>query len=149
MLRFVVRRLLLMVPILLGLSILVFAWVHSLPGGPAAALLGERATPARIAAYQREFGLNKPVYVQYWAYVKTTLSGDLGVSSSDRRTVTSEISERFPATVELAVAAMIFAGCFGIPLGFLAAKRYGSWFDHLSLFASLIGISIPVFFLAI
>jgi peptide/nickel transport system permease protein len=149
MLRFVVRRLLLLVPILLGLSILVFAWVHSLPGGPAEALLGERATPARVAAYKREFGLTKPIYEQYWAYLRTTLSGNLGTSVSDRRSITSDIAERFPATVELALAAMILAVFVGIPLGFLAAKWHGSWFDHLSLFTSLIGISIPIFFLGV
>src|SRR5205807_5611933 len=79
----------------------------------------------------------------------TTASGDLGVSVADRRSVATEISERFPATCELAFAAMIFAIGIGLPLGFLAAKWHGSWFDHLSLVASLIGISIPVFFLAV
>src|ERR671922_363978 len=149
MLRFVVRRLLLLVPILVGLSILVFAWIRALPGGPAEALLGERASPASIVQVRHRYGLDKPVTTQYWRYVKQTVSGDLGVSIATRRNVTSEISERFPATVELAVAAMIFAIGLGLPLGFLAAKWHGSWFDHLSLFASLIGISIPVFFLAI
>jgi peptide/nickel transport system permease protein len=149
MLRFVVRRLLLLVPILLGLSILVFGWVRALPGGPAEALLGERATPARVAEVRHLYGLDRPLPVQYWSYVKETVSGDLGVSIASRRTVTSEIKQRFPATVELALAATIFAVGLGIPLGFLAAKWHGSLFDHLSLFVSLIGISIPVFFLAV
>ncbi len=149
MLRFVVRRLLLLVPILLGLSILVFAWIRALPGGPAEALLGERASPARVAEVRHRYGLDKPITTQYWRYVKQTVEGDLGVSIASRRKVSTEISERFPATVELAVAAMIFAVGLGIPLGFLAAKRHGSWIDHFSLLASLIGISIPVFFLAI
>jgi peptide/nickel transport system permease protein len=149
MLRFVVRRLLLLVPILLGLSILVFLWVHALPGSPAEALLGERATPARVAAVRKLYGLDKPIPVQYWNYLKTTAQGNLGTSIASRRSVASEIGQRFPATVELAIAAMIFAIGVGVPLGFLAAKWYGTWFDHLSLFASLIGISIPIFFLAI
>ncbi len=149
MLRFVVRRLLLLVPILLGLSILVFAWIRALPGGPAEALLGERVTAARVAQIRHTYGLDRPLPVQYWAYLKETAKGDLGVSISSRRTVTSEIKQRFPATVELALAAMIFAIGLGIPLGFFAAKWHGSWFDHLSLFASLIGISIPIFFLAV
>src|SRR6266540_1822154 len=149
MLRFVVRRLLLLVPILLGLSILVFAWIRALPGGPAEALLGGRASPARVAEVRHRYGLDKPITTQYWRYVKQTVEGDLGVSIASRRKVSTEISERFPATVELAVAAMIFAVGLGIPLGFLAAKRHGSWIDHFSLLASLIGISIPVFFLAI
>jgi peptide/nickel transport system permease protein len=147
--RFVVRRLLLLVPILLGVSVLLFFWVRALPGTPAQAILGERATPAAIARFNRQYGLNRPIHVQYWAYMKTTLRGDLGTSVASRRPVTTEIKERFPATVELALAAMAFALLVGLPLGFFAAKRYGQAFDHSSLFLSLIGISIPVFFLAI
>jgi peptide/nickel transport system permease protein len=149
MLRFVVRRLILLVPILIGLSILVFAWIRALPGSPAEALLGERATPQLVAAYDRKYGFNRPVYTQYWDYVRTTVGGDLGTSIADHRAVTSEIGERFPATMELAVAAMIFAVGLGIPLGFLAAKYYGGVFDHASLVASLVGISTPIFFLAL
>jgi peptide/nickel transport system permease protein len=149
MLRFVVRRLLLLVPILLGLSLLVFVWVRALPGSPATALLGERATPEAVARFERQYGINRPIHVQYWAYLKTTARGDLGTSVASRRPVTTEIKERFPATVELAVAAMTFALLLGLPLGFFAAKRYGTAVDHGSLFVSLIGISIPVFFLAI
>jgi peptide/nickel transport system permease protein len=145
MVRFVVRRLILLVPILLGLSLLVFLWVRALPGSPATALLGERATPEAVARFERQYGINRPIHVQYWAYLKTTARGDLGTSVASRRPVRTEIKERFPATVELAVAAMTFALLLGLPLGFFAAKRY----DHGSLFVSLIGISIPVFFLAI
>ncbi len=149
MLRFTIRRLLLLVPILIGLSLLVFFWIRALPGGPAQALLGERATEQRIAAIEKQYGLDRPVYEQYWRYVKKTASGDLGDSIVSRRPVTDELRERFPATIELAVAAMIFSIFFGIPLGFIAAKKYGGPFDHASLVASLIGISIPVFFLGI
>jgi peptide/nickel transport system permease protein len=150
MLRFVIRRLLLLIPILIGLSILIFLYLRALPGSPAVALLGERATPETIAAIEREYGLDEPIYVQYWRYTKNIiLEFDLGTSSQTRQTVTDELKRRFPATVELAVGAMIFATIFGIPLGFIAAKRYGTWIDHTSLFASLIGISIPIFFLAI
>ena len=109
MLRFIVRRLLLLVPILLGLSILIFLWIRALPGGPTEALLGERATPAAVAQIRHQLGLDKPIYEQYWAYVRTTASGNLGISIASRRPVTTEIRERFPATVELAFAAMIFA----------------------------------------
>jgi peptide/nickel transport system permease protein len=149
MLRFVARRLLLLVPILLGLSILLFLWIRALPGGPAESLLGERATPEAIEQIERVYGLDRPIYVQYLRYLENLLSGDLGTSIASRRPVTEEIGRRFPATIELAVAAMIFATALGIPLGFFAAKRYGSALDHGSLVASLIGISIPVFFLAI
>jgi peptide/nickel transport system permease protein len=149
MLRFVVRRLMLLVPILVGLSLLVFLWIHALPGSPAEALLGERATPATIKSFKHQYGLDKPIYSQYFAWVKTTLKGDFGYSITDRRKVTTDFGDRFPATVELAVAAMLFAILLGIPLGFVAAKRYGSWLDQSSLVASLIGISTPVFFLGI
>ena len=149
MLRFVVRRLLLLVPILLGLSILVFLWIRALPGGPAQALLGERATPQAIAQIEREYGLDKPIQVQYWRYLKTVGRGHFGQSVATRRDVTTELRQKFPATVELAVAAMLFSIIFGIPLGFFAAKRYGGLFDNLSLVGSLLGVSIPIFFLGI
>jgi peptide/nickel transport system permease protein len=149
MLRFVVRRLLLLVPILLGLSILVFVWIRALPGGPAEALLGERATPETVAAIERQYGLDEPVHVQYWRFLKRSVRLDFGDSVTSRRPVTDELKERFPATIELALAAMIFSIVLGLPLGFVAAKRYGTAVDHASLLASLIGISIPIFVLAI
>src|ERR687897_1243233 len=149
MLRFVVRRLLLLVPILIGLSILVFLWIRALPGTPATALLGEHATPAAIAAVRKQYGLDDPVYEQYYAYLKTLARLDFGDSITTRRPVLQEFKQRFPATIELALAAMFFSILLGIPLGFLAAKRHGGVLDHLSLVGSLLGISIPVFFLAI
>src|SRR5437870_5867052 len=150
MLRYVVRRLLLLVPILLGVSILIFFWVHALPGNPASALLGERATPELVKQYKERYGFNRPLPLQYVDYLKVTVvDGDLGTSISTRRSVVYEIKQRFPATIELAVAAMIFAVGLGIPLGFFAAKRHGGVFDNLTLIGSLLGISIPIFFLAI
>ena len=148
MLRFTVRRLLLLAPILIGLSILVFAWIHALPGSPAQSLLGERATPQAIAQIRARLGLDQPVYVQYWKYLETVASGDLGTSIASRRAVTTEIRDRFPATIELTLGAGLFAVLIGIPLGFLTAKRYGSGWDHGGLVVSLIGVSIPIFFLA-
>jgi len=149
MLRYLVRRLLLLVPILFGVSLLIFFWIRALPGSPAESLLGERATPQLVQAYRHRYGLDQPIYKQYWAYLKTTLQGDLGVSVASRRRVTYEIKQRFPATVELALAAMLFAITIGVPLGFIAAKKHGGVFDNSSLVLSLIGISIPIFFLAI
>src|SRR5688572_11048174 len=125
MLRFVVRRLLLLVPILLGLSLLVFFWSRALPGGPAQALLGERATAESIAEIEELYGLDKPVHEQYFTYLGTVVKLDFGTSITSRRPVTDEIRERFPATIELALAAMLFSVLVGIPLGFVAAKRYG------------------------
>ena len=119
MLRFVVRRLLLLIPILIGLSILVFIWIRALPGSPAEALLGEHSTPEAAARLRHQYGLDQPVYAQYWAYLKTIASGNLGTSIASTRTVTYELEHRFPATIELALAAMIFAISLGIPLGFM------------------------------
>ena len=102
MLRFTVRRLLLLVPILIGLSLLVFVWIRALPGTPAEALLGERADEQSIAEIRDQLGLDDPFYVQYWRYVQTLAEGDLGTSIVSRRPITEEIKERFPATIELA-----------------------------------------------
>ena len=149
MFRYVVRRLLLVIPILFGLSILVFFWVRALPGSPISSLLGERATPQLVQQYKERYGLDQPVYQQYVKQLRAWSEFDFGTSTATHRTITYEIKQRFPATFELAMAAMIFAVGIGVPLGFLAAKKYGGLFDHASLFISLIGISIPVFFLAI
>jgi peptide/nickel transport system permease protein len=147
-LRFIVRRLLQLIPILLGLSILLFAWLRALPGGPAVAALGERATPAKIAEYNRVFGLDQPLWEQYLRFLGRALRLDFGVSQTTGRPVTEEFLTRFPGTVELTVFAMAFAIGVGIPLGYLAARRHGSWIDSTSVIGSLLGVTIPVFFLA-
>ena len=149
MLNYALRRVLLTIPILLGLSIIVFAFVRALPGGPEDALLGERGTDAQEAQIREELGLNEPIYIQYGRYMKNLLSGNLGVSVSTRQPITEEIKLRFPATFELAIAAMLFAILIGVPLGFVAAKRYQGVLDNTSLILSLIGISFPIFFLAL
>jgi peptide/nickel transport system permease protein len=148
-LRFTIRRLLLLVPILIGLSILIFIWIRALPGSPAEALLGERADEQDIQQIRDQLGLDDPFPVQYWRYLQTLADGDLGTSIASRRAITDELKERFPATIELTVAAGFFAVLFGVPLGVVAAKRYGGVMDHSSLVLSLIGVSIPVFFLAL
>ena len=147
MIRFIVRRLLLLIPILFGLSILLFIWVRALPGGPATALLGERATPERIAQINKAYGFDKPLITQYLTYLKKVVHFDFGQSITLRKNVTAELLRRFPATIELSLAAMVFAIGIGIPLGFMAAKRERTWFDYGAVTASLIGVSIPVFFL--
>jgi peptide/nickel transport system permease protein len=149
MLRFVVRRVLLLIPILLGLSILVFVWIRALPGSPAQALLGERATPETIKQINHQYGLDTPIYEQYWRYLEQTVQLKLGTTITTRQTVLTEIGQRFPATAELAIAAAIFSVSIGIPLGFFAAKRHMRAFDQISLAISLLGISIPIFFLAL
>lgn len=149
MLRFAVRRLLLTIPILLGLSIVVFVFIRSLPGGPAIALLGERATQESTEQLEKALGLDQPIHIQYFRYMNNVLHGDLGNSVVTRQPVTDEILRQFPATVELGLAAMLFAILVGVPLGFIAAKRYQGVLDQTSLVLSLIGVSFPVFFLAL
>ncbi|MGZ8783573.1 MAG: ABC transporter permease, partial [Gaiellaceae bacterium] len=127
----------------------VFLWIRALPGSPATTLLGERATAEAIAAINEQYGLNEPLHKQYFAYVENVSQFDFGDSVTSRRPVVQEFKERFPATIELALAAMFFSILIGIPLGFLAAKRYGGFLDQFSLVASLLGISIPIFVLAI
>lgn len=148
MLRFIVRRLLQLIPILLGLSLLLFAWLRALPGGPAQAALGERATPEAIARYNELFGLDDPLFVQYLKFLGRAVQLDFGNSARTGRPVTTEFLERMPGTVELTIFAMIFAIGLGIPLGYLAARKHGSWIDSTSVIASLLGVAIPVFFLA-
>ena len=148
MLRFSVRRLLQLIPILFGLSILLFAWLRLLPGGPATALLGERATPERIAAINHAYGLDQPIWVQYWSYLTRIVRFDLGDSIQNGRPVTDVLRTQFPGTIELTIAALIFAVGVGVPLGYFAARRQGGPLDSLSVIGSLIGVTIPVFFLA-
>ncbi|WP_432540367.1 ABC transporter permease [Kineococcus sp. SYSU DK002] len=149
MLTLVVRRLGLLVIVLFGLSVLLFAWVRALPGDPARALLGEKATPAGIAAVTERYGFDQPVWQQYVTYLGRLLHGDLGASINTGEPVVQTFTERFPATVELAVAALVLAVVVGIPLGYLAARRRGGWLDHAVVGGSLLGVVVPVFFLAV
>ncbi|MDI6104951.1 ABC transporter permease [Actinoplanes sp. NEAU-A12] len=148
MIRFIVRRLLQLIPTLFGLSILLFIWLRRLPGGPETAILGERGTPELRAQIRANLGLDEPLLVQYGRFMQRMLKLDLGTSISTKREVTTEFLERFPGTVELTITAMIIAIGVGIPLGYLAARRRGSFLDSASVGGSLIGICVPVFFLA-
>jgi peptide/nickel transport system permease protein len=147
MLRFVVRRLLQAVPTLLVLSILLFAWLRSLPGGPATAMLGDKATPARIAQLNQILGLDQPIYLQYLRFLGRVLTGNFGNSLVSADPVTAEIGRAFPATIELAVVALLFAVVLGIPLGYLAARFRGRFLDNVTVVGSLVGVAVPVFFL--
>ncbi len=148
MLRFTVRRLLLMVPVLFGLSVLLFFWVRALPGDPARALLGEKSTPASIAQVNAQYGFDKPLLQQYFIYTGRLIRGDFGSSPRTGLPVVGTFLERFPATIELAVAALVFAIAVGIPLGYFAAKRAGGVLDVVTVGGSLLGVVIPVFVLA-
>ncbi|NAZ85105.1 ABC transporter permease [Kineococcus indalonis] len=149
MLTLVVRRLALLVLVLFGLSLLLFAWVRALPGDPARALLGEKATPAGIAAVNERYGFDQPVWQQYLTYLGRLLRGDLGASINTGEPVLSTFADRFPATIELSLAALLLAVAVGIPLGYLAARRRGGPLDNLVVGGSLLGVVVPVFFLAV
>ncbi|EAQ00059.1 dipeptide transport system permease protein dppB [Janibacter sp. HTCC2649] len=139
-----------MVGVVIVLSALVFGWLKVLPGGTVGALLGERATPEKRAAMEKALGLDQPVYVQYWEFVKRAVHGQFGASTSvaPGTDAFDVFLTRFPATIELAFCALVIAVVLGIPLGYLAARRRGSWFDNVSIVSSLVGIAVPVFFLA-
>lgn len=149
MLRFLVRRLLQAVPTLFIVSILIFAWLRSLPGGPAGAMLGEKATPEKLAQLNTVLGLDQPIIVQYVKFLGRVLTGDFGSSTVSGRSVISEIGTAFPATVELALAALLLAIAAGIPLGYLAARQQGRLLDNLTVATTLLGVAVPVFFLGI
>jgi peptide/nickel transport system permease protein len=149
MLKYIVRRLLLLIPILLGLSIFLIVFLHALPGDPCSSILGEHTTADRLAACRSSLGLDQPLWKQYLDYMTGLLHGNLGVSATNRVAVTTSFFTRFPATVELSVAAMALAIGIGIPLGVAAAKRQYSLFDNFATVGSLLGISIPIFFLGL
>jgi peptide/nickel transport system permease protein len=149
MLRFIVRRLLGVIPVLFGLSIILFAFTHFLPGDPATAILGQHATPERVLAMRAYLGLDDPLWQQYLSYLGNVIRGDLGSSIINNQPVLREFLVRFPATIELTVAAMIFAAGIGIPLGRYAARHAQGWSDGAVTVISLLGISIPVFVLGL
>lgn len=150
MLRFIVRRLVQMVLVVFVLSLLLFAWLRALPGGVVSAMLGERATPESRAALTKELGLDDPLPVQYWRFLVRAVQGDFGASTKVQpgRSAMEIFLERFPATIELALGALLIAVIVAIPLGYLAARRRGGVLDNLSVIGSLVGVAVPVFFLA-
>lgn len=148
MLRFIVRRLLQLIPTLLGLSILLFVWLQRLPGGPENALLPDNAPPEQREALRESLGLDEPFTIQYFSFLGRILQGDLGASIHTGRPVLEEFLTRFPATFELAVTAIAIAVTVGLPLGYLAARKRGGGLDFAAVGGSLLGICTPVFFLA-
>ena len=147
MLRYLVRRLLLTIPVLLGVATLVFSLIHFIPGDPAQAMLGEGAAPEDIAQLRQRLGLDRPIPVQYGSFLKGLLQGDLGVSLRNDQPVTQQILERMPATAELAFASMFIAVLIALPLGIVAAVWRGTWIDFSAMTLSLVGISVPNFWL--
>ena len=132
MITYITRRLILLIPVLFGLTILVFAIARLLPGDPVALAAGPNASRAEIEAYAREFGLDQPVITQYWTYLKGLFSGDWGVSIFTRRPVLEDLRAYLPATLELVFAAMLIAVTVGIPAGLFAGAYRNRWPDYLT-----------------
>jgi peptide/nickel transport system permease protein len=147
MLRYLVRRLLLTLPVLLGVATLVFALIHLVPGDPAQSMLGEGASQEEVVALREALGLNRPLLVQYQAFLTGLLRGDLGSSFRYGTPVAHEIRDRLFRTFQLAFAAMFVAMLIAIPLGMVAAVFRGTAIDHAAMTLSLIGISMPNFWL--
>jgi ABC-type dipeptide/oligopeptide/nickel transport system permease component len=144
---FLLRRLVLTVPVLLGVATLVFSLIHLVPGDPVQAMLGESASPQDITELRGRLGLDRPLYVQYGSFLRGLATGNLGTSLRTNQPVATAIAERLPATFELALAAMLVAVVFAIPLGIIAAARAGTGVDHAATTLALLGISMPNFWL--
>ncbi len=138
-----------LIPVLLGVSLVVFFMVRMIPGDPAQLLLGQTATPDQVQALRERLGLNQPLPVQYVVFLGDALTGDLGNSIVTGRPVTAELAERFPATLELALAALLFAVAIGVPVGVIAAVRQYSLLDKITSVVALTGVSMPIFWLAL
>jgi peptide/nickel transport system permease protein len=147
--RYAIRRSLTIVPVLLGVSVLVFSFIHLIPGDPALTMLGERATPEKVAEVRTRLGLDRPIWQQYVLYIGKALRGDLGVSIVRGDPVASDLLRRFPATVELAVAAIVVAIACGIPIGVASAVWRNSLLDSLARLGALTGVSMPIFWLGL
>jgi len=149
MLSYAIRRILILIPTLLGVSIIVFLMLHLTPGDPAELLLGERATDEALHQIREHLGLNEPLYVQYGMFLKRLMKGDLGETIWTRQKVWIEVKQRFPATIELAVTALFIACLFGVTLGIISATRQYSIFDYVSMLGALTGVSMPIFWLGL
>jgi len=149
LLSYIIRRLLSLIPTLLGVSIIVFLFLRMIPGDPALALAGEHASEENVERIREEFGLNKPLHEQYFTYVGKVLRGDLGRSILSRRPISEELKTRFPATIELSICALIVALVVGLPAGIISATKRNSIFDNIAMVGSLLGISMPIFWLGL
>ncbi len=146
MVRFILNKLLYLVPTFIGITIIAFGFVRILPGDPVLLMAGERGvSPERHAELSAALGYDKPVVVQYFDFLGRLLHGDLGNSLVTKKPVLSEFAALFPATVELGLCAIIIATLIGVPVGVLAAIKRGSWFDQVSMTTALVGFSMPIF----
>ncbi|MCY6485665.1 ABC transporter permease [Clostridium aestuarii] len=149
MLKYTIKRLLMLIPVLLGVSILVFFVMHVLASDPASIILGQHATTEQIAKLREELGLNQPLYIQYFNFLKGILQGDLGNSLITKTQVIKELGSRFPATVELALVSICLAAIIGIFIGVISAVKQNTIVDYISMIISLLGVSMPIFWLGL
>jgi len=150
MFQFILKRLGTVIPTFIGITLLTFTLIHMIPGDPIEIMAGERGiSPERHAMLSAELGLDQPIWKQYFSYVGGILQGDLGNSLVTKKPVVEEFFELFPATVELAFLAALFAICIGLPAGIIAAVKRGSFFDHSVMGVSLTGYSMPIFWWAL
>ncbi|MCK4257664.1 MAG: ABC transporter permease [Halanaerobiales bacterium] len=149
MINYLIKRLLFLIPILLGVSFLIFVMIHMVPGDPAVIMLGEKGTPEMLDQLREDLGLNEPLLVQYFKFFQRLMRFDLGRSIVSNHSVSEEIGERFPSTAELAIFAMTFAILIGVPVGILAASKQNSFFDNTSMVVALFGVSMPIFWLGL
>lgn len=149
MANYLARRLLLAIPILIGISLIVFLMLHTAGGDPAELKLGMRADPESVAALRHEMGLDRPLVVQYLDFLGNALTGDLGRSYRSNAPVAEEVFARFPATIELALASMLIGTIVGLVAGTIAGIKRNSIFDYSSTFVALLGVSIPTFWLGL
>jgi ABC-type dipeptide/oligopeptide/nickel transport system permease component len=147
--KYILKRLLMLIPVLLGISTLIFIVMRVFAPDPAGLMLGQYATGDQIAALRDKLGLNEPLFVQYAIYLSQIVRGDFGDSLFSKSPVFGELMNRFPATIELAVISLLIASILGITIGTIAAVKQNSWFDRISMFGSLTGVSIPIFWLAL
>jgi peptide/nickel transport system permease protein len=149
MAQFLIRRILLIIPVLIGIIFATFVMVHAIPGDPCRAMLGERATDKTCSAFKERFGLNDNIFVQFTRYVGNLVQGDLGTSIKYGRPVGDILIERLPMTLEISIGAMIFAVLFGIPLGIVSAYRHNTPVDAVTMVGANIGVSMPIFWLGL
>lgn len=149
--QYILRRLVLTIPLLFGITLIAFAISHAVPADPITANLGQKAMsdPKIVAAFQAEWGLDRPVHEQYLIYLQNLVRGDLGRSIKSRRPVVEDLAAFLPATIELATVAIVFGVAIGMTFGVLSALRRNSPLDHIARFLSLMGVSVPVFWLAL
>ncbi|WP_096436412.1 ABC transporter permease [Alteribacter populi] len=149
MIAYTIRRLLMLIPVLIGMSLITFSIIHLIPGNPAQTILGEQATPQAIASLEEQLGINEPYFVQYGNYMAGLVQGDLGTSLRTRSEISTEIRPYLAATIELTIFAMIFAVVVGVNAGIISAWKQNSWFDYLSMLIALVGVSMPIFWLGL